>query len=86
MLAEETIDREQWLWCLHCERFFQAKDLRPDDVGGRQACAFEDCDGAGLEVDIYTWDDWARQNELTHWPKSTAELHKGQRCPLYPER
>ncbi len=73
-----------WLWCLHCERFFQAKDLRPDVVGGKQGCAFEDCDGAGLDVDIYDWDDWAEQNDLKHWPLSTGVLKKGLKCPLYP--
>ncbi len=74
-----------WLWCLHCERFFQAKDLRPDDCGGKQACAFEDCDGAGLDVDIYDWNDWAKQNDLKHWPGSTGALKKGLKCPLYPK-
>ena len=79
-------DGEQWLWCLHCERFFQAKDLRPDVVGGNEGCAFSDCDGAGLSVDIFIWDDWASQHpdELKHWPKSTKDLHKGLLCPLYP--
>jgi hypothetical protein len=75
---------DDWLWCLHCERFFQVKDMRPDDVCGKQGCAFEDCDGAGLGVDIYDWDDWAKQNDLKHWPESTGALHKGMRCPLYP--
>ena len=76
---------EQWLWCLHCERFFQVKDLRCDDVGGKEACASEDCDGAGIGVDIYEWDDWAKQNNLKYWPKSTSELKKGLRRPLYQE-
>lgn len=81
----ELVDSEAWLWCLHCERFFQVKDLRTDFCGGKEGCAFEDCNGAGLEVDIFAWDDWAKQNDLKHWPKSTAELRKGLRCPLYPE-
>jgi len=79
------VDKEQWLWCLHCERFFQVKDLRADVVGGKRGCAFEDCNGAGFNVDIYIWDDWARQNDLKHFPKSITELEKGLRCPLYPE-
>lgn len=74
---------EMWLWCLHCERFFQAKDLRHDFTGGREGCAFEDCDGAGYTVNIYPWNDWAEQNDLKHWPKSSDELKKGQVCSLY---
>ncbi|MBM4397133.1 MAG: hypothetical protein FJ087_15770 [Deltaproteobacteria bacterium] len=82
------IGPEAWLWCLHCERFFQAKDLQPDGVGGVQACAFDDCDGAGVHVDIFEWDSWARQNPSDcgrWWPKSTNELVKGMRCSLDPE-
>ena len=76
--------KEDWLWCLHCERFFQAKDLRADIVGGKEGCAFEDCDGAGFGVDIFTWDNWLSQNpELKkHWPKSTKELKKGMYCSI----
>ena len=80
------MNKDQWLWCLHCERFFQAKDLRQDFTGGKQGCAFEGCDGAGLHVDIFDWDDWARQNNLKHWPKSTGDLNKGLKCPLDPQK
>src|SRR5437868_4488203 len=38
---------DQWLWCEHCERFFEGRDARPDFLAGIQACAFEECDGAG---------------------------------------
>jgi hypothetical protein len=78
---------ERWLWCLHCMRFFQARDLRKDFTGAREGCAFADCDGAGLGVDIYPWNDWYKQNkkEMAHWPKSTAVLTKGMKCCLYLE-
>lgn len=82
---KEILNKEQWLWCLHCERFFQVKDLKPDVVGGNEGCAFEDCDGAGLGIDIFIWDEWAKQNNLKHWPKSTSGLYKGLKCSLYPE-
>ena len=70
---------EQWLWCLHCERFFQHKDLIGED------CPLPNCNGAGLELDIFSWDSWPQQNpELKkHWPKSTNELKKELHCPLY---
>jgi len=74
-----------WLWCLHCERFFQARDLRDDNIAN-QACAFEDCDGGGIGVDIFPWDGWVAQNpDLKHWPKSVNELKKGMKCSLCPE-
>jgi len=83
----ETND-DDWLWCFHCERFFQAKDLKIDTTCGElQACAFEKCDGEGFLIDIFRWDDWPSQNpELKkHWPKSIEELKKGMHCSLYPE-
>ncbi len=85
-LGSPPLKPMDWLWCLHCERFFQAKDLRPDDIGGSEGCSFLDCDGAGYGIDIFDWDDWTRQNELKHWPKSKSELKRGLRCPLYPGR
>ena len=74
-----------WLWCMHCESFFQASHLRPDEVGGKEGCPF--CDGAGIGVDIFPWNDWYKQNPdgLEHWPKSTEELEHGMKCSLYPE-
>jgi hypothetical protein len=66
-----------WFWCLHCSRFFQAKGLRPDEVG-RESCAFEDCDGSGFNIDIYGWDDWGhRSKNWPWWPASVADLKHG---------
>lgn len=81
-LATFRFEPDQWLWCLHCHRFFQGRDARPDRVGGVQACAFEDCDGAGYRVDIYDWDDWPSQNRplRPHWPPR-EELRKGLVAP-----
>lgn len=85
-MKKRILDGESWLWCLHCERFFQAKDLTKDCTGGREGCAFPPCGGAGLGVDIYAWDDWYKQEKerMPHWPKSTAGLTKGMVCCLYP--
>ncbi|MEI8255890.1 MAG: hypothetical protein WCJ30_09470 [Deltaproteobacteria bacterium] len=63
---------DQWLWCLHCQRFFQGRDARCDAIGGTQGCAFKDCDGAGYQVDIHDWDSFAGRR----WPKR-EELRKG---------
>ncbi len=68
--ATFRFDPDQWLWCLHCHRFFQGREARPDRVGGMQSCAFADCDGAGFGVDLLAWDDWPRQNPdlRASWP------------------
>ena len=61
----DRLSPDQWLWCLHCEKFFQKKNLRQDDVGLRQGCAFYgECGGAGFDVDIFVWDSWAVKNNL----------------------
>lgn len=78
------VDDDEWLWCLHCERFFQAKDYAQElgkGFGGK--CPF--CGAAGLGIDVYFWDDWARQNpELwEHWPRSVSELSYGMECRMY---
>ncbi len=77
---------ESWLWCLHCERFFQAKDLTFDDAGNWQGCFWlRECGGSGIGVDVYAWDSWPKQNPdmWEHWPKSEVELKHGLSCPLY---
>jgi len=84
---------DDWLWCLHCERFFQAKDIKPQRINIRKNvfftnnCAFDDCNGRGIGIDLYPWDSWLSQNpELKkYWPKSTKELKKGMHCSLNPE-
>lgn len=69
--------RNAWLWCLHCERFFQVKHLKVDFLGNRQGCPFPDCGAAGFDVDIYAWDDWAKSEPT--WPKSEKALRYGTR-------
>ena len=60
-----------WYWCLHCNRFFQARSLRIDFLGNRQGCAF--CGAAGLGVDIWPWDAFRAPG----WPRKASELRHG---------
>ena len=65
-LREEMEDwtDDTWLWCLHCERAFQVKDLRklgPDYY----SCKYEDCDGNMID-----FHEWNAEKEYYHqgWP------------------
>jgi hypothetical protein len=69
---------EEWLWCIFCERFFQAKHLRIDYLGNRQGCAF--CECAGFDCAIFRWDT-LRENDDRLWPRSVADLRHGLRYP-----
>ena len=69
---------EEWLWCIFCERFFQAKYLRVDYLGNRQGCAW--CGCAGFDCAIFRWDTF-REEDDPDWPGSVAELHHGLRLP-----
>lgn len=80
-LKEYGLKEDDWMWCLHCERFFQALNLRKDILGDYEACPFDDCDGVGIGSDIWIWNKWAEGNDK--WPKSTGELHHGMTCRLY---
>lgn len=75
-LIEEAGDDagEIWLWCLYCNRFFQAMHLRIDYLGNRQGCAF--CACAGFDVAIHPWDAFATDG----WPKDASELRHGMKC------
>jgi hypothetical protein len=35
----------EWVWCLHCERTYNKKDMRWDERSGLYLCAYKDCDG-----------------------------------------
>ena len=87
-IERSGLAKDDWMWCLHCERFFQVRDLRVFVLTDGEfwvSCAFDDCDGAGFDVDLFEWDSWARQNRVPHWPTSDAELEMGLCCPLYPD-
>lgn len=77
VIAEAEAPRDVWLWCLHCERFFQVKHLAVDRPGSREACPF--CGAAGFSLDIFLWNTEAIDNP--RWPKSIDELRYGMRSP-----
>lgn len=76
------LSEDAWVWCLHCERAFQIKDIKWVPAQGSlwsdrleiACCAYEGCDGTLLDFQSYqgTRQDW--------WP---AVPVKGERYPLY---
>jgi len=76
-LANSDHPQDEWLWCIFCERFFQARDLRVDYLGNRQGCAF--CGCAGFDCAIFRWDTF--RDDDPEWPATTAGLHRGLRYP-----
>jgi len=75
-LGRSANPREEWLWCIFCERFFQAKHLRIDYLGNLQGCAF--CGCAGFDCAIFKWDTF-REEDSSLWPASVSELEHGLR-------
>lgn len=54
---------DTWLWCLHCERAYQIKDIRvlPHPILEGltlDLCAYEDCDGDSV-TDAWSWPPFA---------------------------
>jgi len=70
---------EEWLVCIYCDRFFQARDLRIDYLGNRQGCAL--CECAGFNVAIFQWDTFL--DDDPDWPRSISDLWHGR--PVYLE-
>ena len=64
---------EDWLWCLYCNRFFQAKHLAPDGIAN-ESCPH--CGAGGIGVAVFPWDHWRGDD----WPRSTDELRFGMHC------
>jgi hypothetical protein len=75
-LARSETPGDEWLWCIYCERFFQAMHLRVDFLGNRQGCAF--CECAGFDCAIFRWDTFREHDDPT-WPSSPKELRYGLR-------
>jgi hypothetical protein len=67
---------DEWAWCLHCERYYQVKNMRfeVEILGGRVIpwllCAYPDCDGDVMDI-FRKWDG-----------KEPPEINKVY--PLYP--
>jgi hypothetical protein len=76
VLEESSNPDEEWLWCIFCERFFQAKHVRIDYLGNRQGCAF--CECAGFDCALFIWDTFREEDDPV-WPQSMSELHHGLR-------
>ena len=77
--SHETPDT--WLWCLHCERAYQLKDMRevPHDLlpgENLQLCHYEDCDGDTV-LDAWNWDELCKERGGPDVPE------RGVRYPLY---
>jgi hypothetical protein len=73
-LERSANPREEWLWCIFCESFFQAKHLRIDYLGNLQGCAF--CGCAGFDCAIFKWDTF-REEDDPLWPASVSDLTHG---------
>lgn len=74
-MFDEGETPETWLWCLHCERAYQLKDMRR--VRGLELCHYVDCDGDTI-MDAWNW------NELRERRGNLPEVpEKGVMYPLY---
>ena len=51
--VKEGIKEGDWLWCLHCERVYQAGEYR--EIDGLQMCPYDGCDGSTV-LDGWTWE------------------------------
>ena len=80
VLARSPHPEEEWLWCLECTRFFQAKHLQIDSSSSREGCPF--CGAAGFNVDIYKWDALRHDEPGERWPKSESELSHGMELEI----
>jgi hypothetical protein len=47
------ISEGTWVWCLHCERCYQAGEYR--EIRGQEMCPYPDCDGDTV-LDSWTWE------------------------------
>jgi hypothetical protein len=69
------------LYCIHCERFIWETELtwRPDpdpDFGGVWGCKHPDCDGKGINFDLWSV---AEHLEINKLPRND-----GEQSPMYP--
>jgi hypothetical protein len=68
--------RSKFLWCLHCERTYEAGKWRTID--GLQMCPYVDCSGDAV-IDAWAWGTLRH-----HHPDYPETPTWGQRYPLYP--
>jgi hypothetical protein len=67
-----------WLWCLHCERCYQAGEYR-ETYEGLQMCPYDDCDGSTV-LDGWRWSRIRREHP--DYPKIPE---RSKVYPLYPQ-
>lgn len=82
--TEET--PETWLWCLHCERCYQLKDIRIIKHPflkneSMQMCHYPDCDGDSV-IDAWNWDNFRARAQERDLPE-VPEIGVGY--PMYEE-
>jgi len=64
-----------WVWCLHCERCYQAGEFR--EVDGLQMCPYSNCDG-DMVMDSWNWEE-IRANH----PEFPREPEREKVYPMY---
>ena len=88
---KRSLTLDDWVWCLHCERVMQVKELRVqrDWIGCRWE---EECAGAGFVADLWlltvagkiAWQGERGSKPPKHFP-AAGKLRSGRRVPLYKE-
>jgi hypothetical protein len=76
------LDRDDWYWCLHCERVYRADEFRFEVFDGErlQMCPYKDCDGSTV-LDAIPWSEIVgRNNGYPSVPQ------RGVVYPLYSSR
>ena len=71
----EGINEGDWLYCLHCERVYQAGEYLEDET--LQMCPYKYCDGSTV-LDAWKWE---RLREIH--PEYTEIPRIGNLYPLY---
>ncbi len=64
------IEAGTWVWCLHCERCYQAGEYR--EIDELQMCPYQDCNGDTV-LDSVPWSDI--RSKHTEYP-TTPERNK----------
>ena len=57
LIRATGIARGTWMWCLHCERCYQAGEYR--QVGEWQMCPYPDCEGDTVLDSV----DWSQRRQ-----------------------
>jgi hypothetical protein len=69
------INKGTWIWCLHCERCYQAGEYR--EIDNLQMCPYEDCDGDTV-LDSWLWKEIQEKH-----PKYPEIPERNKEYPMY---